>query len=177
MPVQSLPSNPSFENLRKQSKSLLKAVHNGEPDALTRVREFHPKRDEAFTNFTLSAAQLVTARSYAFPSWSGLKQHLEVLDQHSLLPGPRHLSEVAAQEQEDTENAQRGALSRLNPTHGSGWIVQVHSTKPPTLNLLLIPPTEVGGYFKSVLRLDLNNPPTGVGGIQFHTVSLHIERT
>ena len=102
MPVQSLPSNPSFENLRKQAKSLLKAVHNGEPNALARVREFHPKSDEAFINFTLSAAQLVTARSYAFPSWSRLKQHLEVLDQHSLLPGHRHVSEVAAQEHSDT---------------------------------------------------------------------------
>ena len=28
-----------------------------------------------------------------------------------------------------------------------------------------IPPTEVGGYFKSKLRSDLNDPPTSVGGI------------
>ena len=49
--------------------------------------------------------------------------------------------------------------------HGSGWIVQVLS-KNLTLNRLLIPPTEVGGYFKSLLRSDLNNPPTAVGGIQ-----------
>jgi hypothetical protein len=36
----------------------------------------------------------------------------------------------------------------------------------PILTLLLIPPTRVGGYFKSTLRSDLNDPPTSVGGIQ-----------
>ena len=86
MPVQSLPSNPSLENLRKQSKFLLKSVQSHNPDALLRVREFHPQPDNALLDFSLSDAQLVVARNYGFASWSRLKQHLDVLAQHSLLP-------------------------------------------------------------------------------------------
>ena len=63
-----------------------------------------------------------------------------------------------------------------NPAHGSGRIVQVLSTKAISL-ASLIPPTAVGGYFKSALRLDLNNPPTAVGGIQNSSSSLRIEGT
>ena len=50
-----------------------------------------------------------------------------------------------------------------NPTHGSGWI----GSDPFYRHLLkaaVIPPTAVGGYFRSHLR-ELNNPPTTVGGI------------
>jgi ankyrin repeat protein len=86
MPVQSLPSNPSLENLRKQSKFLLKSVQSHNPDALLRVREFHPQPDNALLDFSLSDAQLVVARNYGFASWSRLKQHLDVLAQHSLMP-------------------------------------------------------------------------------------------
>ena|SRR5436190_1721440 len=37
-----------------------------------------------------------------------------------------------------------------NPTHGSGWIIQVQPTS--NRRLLRIPPTRVGGSFKSSLR-------------------------
>ena len=83
MPTQPLPNNPSLENLRKQAKSLRKAVQANAADALARVREFHPRSDEAFKNFSLSSAQLVIARSHGFASWSKLKQHLEVVDEYS----------------------------------------------------------------------------------------------
>jgi ankyrin repeat protein len=83
MPTQPLPNNPSLEKLRKQAKSLGKAVHANEPDALARVREFDPRPDEALRNFSLSDAQLVIARSHGFASWSKLKQHLELVKEHS----------------------------------------------------------------------------------------------
>jgi ankyrin repeat protein len=86
MPTQQLPSNPSLENLRKQAKSLRKAVVENDPDASARVREFHPHADDAIRKFSLSDAQLVTARTYGFSSWAKLKQYLDVLDQHSFLP-------------------------------------------------------------------------------------------
>ena len=35
-----------------------------------------------------------------------------------------------------------------------------------TFNRTSIPPMAMGGYFKSFLRRDLNNPPTTVGGIR-----------
>lgn len=86
MPTQSLPKNPSLENLRKQAKSLRKSVLANDTDALDRVREFHPHVDEALMKFSLSDAQLVIARSHEFASWSKLKQYVETLDRHSFMP-------------------------------------------------------------------------------------------
>jgi len=57
------------------------------------------------------------------------------------------------------------AFDNPNPTHGSGWSLQILSTRPSP-NLNLIPPTAVGGYFRSSLEENLNNPPTTVGGIE-----------
>jgi ankyrin repeat protein len=89
MPIQSLPNNPSLENLRKQAKSFRKSVIRNDPDALARVREFHPHGDEIAENFSLAAAQLVIARSHGFSSWSRLKQHLEVLELSFFPPEPK----------------------------------------------------------------------------------------
>src|SRR5207244_6992668 len=41
-----------------------------------------------------------------------------------------------------------------NPTHGSGWIVQVQPTKRCPEPHPRIPPTAVGGSFKSSLQRD-----------------------
>lgn len=86
MPTQSLPNNPSLENLRKQAKTFHKALLANDSNALARLREFHPKPDEASKNCRLSDAQLVIARSYAFSSWSKLKQYVAVVARHSFLP-------------------------------------------------------------------------------------------
>jgi len=84
MPIQQLPRNPSLENLRKQAKSLHRAVVSKDPDALNTVREFHPAQDPQ--PFKLSTAQLVLARSYNFPSWTRLKQYVQVVSQHTFSP-------------------------------------------------------------------------------------------
>jgi hypothetical protein len=86
VPTLTLPENPSLENLRKQAKSLKKAVAAREPEALARVKEFHPQGDESLTAFSLSDAQLVVARAYGFPSWPSLKEHLEVVKQFQWSP-------------------------------------------------------------------------------------------
>src|SRR5882724_7236570 len=81
------------------------------------------------------------------------------------------------------------SVASSNTTHGSGWIVQVQPTDEGFLLLPRIPPTAVGGSFRSCLhqrlanpseshapngtrkgmmadcRQHLNNPPTAVGGI------------
>jgi hypothetical protein len=56
-----------------------------------------------------------------------------------------------------------------DPTHGSGWIVHVQPTLKGTKKRLRIPPTAVGGWFKSSLHAEarrepLRIPPTAVGG-------------
>ena len=74
MPVHPLPENPSFVNLRKQAKDLLRDVRAGDAGALERVREFHPRPEGARG---LADAQLVVARSHGFASWPRLKHHLD----------------------------------------------------------------------------------------------------
>src|SRR5262249_47562523 len=80
MPTLPLPDDPSFEHLRKEAKRLVKAVHAGEPSALARVREFHPRAEPAVADFKLSDAQLVTAHLYGFASWARLKRHLDTIE-------------------------------------------------------------------------------------------------
>src|SRR5213596_2824268 len=93
MPAQPLPKNPSLENLRKQAKSLRKSALAKDADALGRVREFHPRVDEAEIRFSLADAQLVIARSYGFASWSKLKEHLDVVQEYSWSAPPHGSAE------------------------------------------------------------------------------------
>ena len=86
MPRRSLPENPSFENIKKQAKTLLKAVRAGEADALVAVRELHPRAEAALADFKLSDAQLATARSYGFVSWPKLKQRVAVAEEFGYDP-------------------------------------------------------------------------------------------
>ncbi len=85
MPTQSLPRDPSLENLKKQAKTLLGDFAKGEADALALVREFYPN-DEAPGGFKLSDAQLVIARRYGFASWPKLKERVEVVGRYSRSP-------------------------------------------------------------------------------------------
>ena len=83
MPVKSLPSNPSLEHLKYQARDLLKALSQGNADAVARAREFHRKfarmsDDEIRTSkLSLADAQLIIAREYGFGSWPKLKHHVE----------------------------------------------------------------------------------------------------
>lgn len=77
--TQSLPENPSFENLKKQAKSLRKACCSGSPEALARIRAVHPQY-QSFSGESFGAVrprltdcQLVLARESGFDSWPQLK--------------------------------------------------------------------------------------------------------
>jgi ankyrin repeat protein len=76
MPPRLLPNDPSLEHLRKQAKRLRNGVRAGDADAIAQVREFHPRTAEVVGRFSLSDAQVVTARAYGFASWTRLKEHL-----------------------------------------------------------------------------------------------------
>jgi ankyrin repeat protein len=78
-----LPANANLENLKKQAKSLLKAVKNSEPATLSRIKPFFNDPP----SMVLRDAQLVIARGYGFSSWRKLKAHIESdvpSDQHSI---------------------------------------------------------------------------------------------
>src|SRR5258705_1394620 len=78
-----LPARPDIEQLKHQAKDLLKCYKSGEPAAVERIRQSHPRRSktpatEARTaSLRLSDAQFVIAREYGFESWPKLKAALE----------------------------------------------------------------------------------------------------
>jgi len=76
----SLPSRPNLEQLKTQAKELHQQLLAGQPDAVARVREFHPDSAPSSSDtksFRLHDAQLVIAREYGFASWPKLKEHVE----------------------------------------------------------------------------------------------------
>lgn len=81
----SLPPRPSLEQLKKQAKELLQSLRSRQPDALRRLRAFHPgfahlaQSELARARFSLAGAQLTLAREYGFGSWSKLKARVESL--------------------------------------------------------------------------------------------------
>jgi len=65
-----LPAYPSLDQLRHQAKDLLRAANSGDAAAAAQVTVVSDPP-------TLSAAQLVVAREYGFPSWPALKAEVQ----------------------------------------------------------------------------------------------------
>lgn len=79
--TRALPPSPNLAQQKKQARELLDALRAGDPAALTRLREHHPRfaagtRIHA-ADLALHDAQLVLAREYGFASWARLKEHIE----------------------------------------------------------------------------------------------------
>ena len=106
-----LPPNPSLEQLKKQAKSLLKRQQAADSEALTRIRENHPRwrnlseEQVAASPFALADAQLVIASEYGFASWSKLQSHVKTLE------GASWTAEAVASLR---DAAGRGDLARLH---------------------------------------------------------------
>lgn len=90
--VQPLPANASLENLRKQSKTLLKSYRANDPISIERVKALHPKLQQ---EFSLSDAQFVVAQTYGFSSWPRLKHHFETVETYSSLPADLNAADNA----------------------------------------------------------------------------------
>ncbi|HEY4101196.1 MAG TPA: ankyrin repeat domain-containing protein [Gemmatimonadales bacterium] len=73
MPVRRLPVHPDLDQLHRQAKELLRAIHAGDPIAVAELREHHPDPVDPSTA-KLADAQLVLARSYQATSWPRLVQ-------------------------------------------------------------------------------------------------------
>jgi hypothetical protein len=79
MPVRRLPVRPNLEQLQRQAKELLRAVHAGEANAIAELREHHPESiDPAAAK--LADAHLVLARSYQASSWTRLVHAVQLAD-------------------------------------------------------------------------------------------------
>ena len=100
----SLPANPDLEHLRRDARSLQRAVRSAQPVALRLVSRFHPEGLPAETaSFALADAQLVVARRLGFASWPRLRAYLAAAadlsrDPAALDPAPEASTAVDAGE-------------------------------------------------------------------------------
>jgi hypothetical protein len=79
MPVRRLPVRPDLEQLQRQAKELLRAIHVGDPSAVAELRERHAESvDPAAAK--LADAQITLARSYDASSWTRLVHAVRLAD-------------------------------------------------------------------------------------------------
>jgi dienelactone hydrolase len=68
MAARRLPPNPNIEQYRRQAKALRKALAANDSAAQERLRQFHPRAEQALPA-KLADAQLVIAREHGFAGW------------------------------------------------------------------------------------------------------------
>src|SRR5262245_9344446 len=71
MSVRRLPVRPDLEQLHRQAKEFLRAIHAGDANAIAEFRSRHPEPAEP-SAARLADAQLALARSYEASSWTRL---------------------------------------------------------------------------------------------------------
>jgi ankyrin repeat protein len=126
-PSEKLPQKPSLRQLRNQAKNLLRALYAGEPDAVRRIGESHPRfadssqAEIAAAEIVLADAQFVIARELGFDSWPRLKKHFDSLSRsatnlHRLVieGNLQAMQEAVAQ---DPESVNQPNESGLLPLH------------------------------------------------------------
>ena len=79
MPDRRLPVRPNLTQLHHQAKDLLRALHQGDADAVSEYRANHPEPSDPSTA-KLADAQLVLARAYGASSWPRLVHACELID-------------------------------------------------------------------------------------------------
>jgi hypothetical protein len=79
MPVRRLPVRPDLEQLQRQAKEFLRAIHAGDAVAIAEFREHHPDAIDP-SSAKLADAQLALARSYRASSWTRLVHAVRLAD-------------------------------------------------------------------------------------------------
>jgi len=79
MPVRRLPVRPELEQLHRQAKELLRAIHAGDANAIAELREHHPEPIEP-SAAKLADAQLALARNYGTSSWTRLVHSVKLAE-------------------------------------------------------------------------------------------------
>ena len=79
MSARRLPVRPDLEQLHRQAKELLHAIHAGDAGAIAEWREHHPESIDP-SAVKLADAQLVLARSYRASSWTRLVHAVQLAD-------------------------------------------------------------------------------------------------
>jgi WD40 repeat protein len=102
MTTKELPPQPSLDQYRKQAKDLLKRYQAGDPDALLRIRQYHPQFKKTVSLIEggvcrLSDAQWVVAREHGFESWPKFASHIRgIAAANSATSGTTHVDAAFA---------------------------------------------------------------------------------
>ncbi len=117
-----LPARPSLEQLRKQTKELLRDYRAGDTTAVERLSAIIPRLADLAPSddVTLADAQFVLAREYGFESWAKLVHYVEARRPDDWLEQYGRLAEdlFKAHNSADPE-----ALQRLNTAYQSSFTV------------------------------------------------------
>jgi hypothetical protein len=154
MPTKRLPARPDLRHLKHQALDLLNGRAAGKPDALQRIREFHPRfaRVEdgaiAAAPFTLADAHLAIAREYGFASWARLRAHV-VAPAKEALDRPHH--------ERITDTVFRRAVELLDDGDVDGLRIHLESHPGLATRRVLF---EGGNYFRepTLLEFVAENP-------------------
>ena len=79
MSVRRLPVRPDLEQIQRQAKEFLRAIHAGDPTAIAELRGQHPDAIDP-SSAKLADAQLALARSYGTSSWTRLVHAVRLAD-------------------------------------------------------------------------------------------------
>jgi hypothetical protein len=79
MPAHRLPVRPDLEQLHRQAKELLRAIHAGDSNAIAELHEHSPQSIDA-ARAKLADAQLALARAYGASSWTRLVHAVRLAD-------------------------------------------------------------------------------------------------
>ena len=79
MSVRHLPVRPDLDQLQRQAKELLRAIHSGDAGAVAELHQHHPDPMDP-SSAKLADAQLVLARSYLASSWPRLASAVRLAD-------------------------------------------------------------------------------------------------
>lgn len=79
MPVRRLPVKPDLEQLQRQAKEFLRAIHAGDASTVAELREHHAELVDP-SAAKLADAQLVLARSYGASNWTRLVHAVRLAD-------------------------------------------------------------------------------------------------
>ena len=107
--VSHLPPHPSFEQLQKQAKDLLKRHRRGD----------HALLGEGAT---LADAQFAVAHEYAFASWADLKHYVEALPLFSMEEFDKLATDLAMAHM----SGEIGAVREVNRTYGTAFVEDFH---------------------------------------------------
>ena len=79
MSVRRLPVRPDLDQIKRQAKEFLRAIHDGDASVIAELREHHPDAIDP-PSAKLADAQLLLARSYQASSWTRLVHAVQLAD-------------------------------------------------------------------------------------------------